>query len=137
MCLLPLGAAQCLLGSRRLMHISLFESWGNSYFHFLAWFEAVVLSLSLLLIPPHSRLPLSPCTEPLLPPKAKTLVCRGSQAASRLIIPLTLGKAMLVGRLVNWRGSQQQGEVDCEEGKWQNHSTCIPTSESSYQHLMG
>lgn len=92
MCLLPLGAAQCLLGATRPIRISLFESWGNSYFHFVVWFEADVLSLSLLPIPLHPRLPLVPCTEPLLPPKAKTLVCRGSQAASCLIIPLTLGR---------------------------------------------
>lgn len=74
---------------------SLFDSymkpWGNPYFHFIVWFEPDVLSLSLVLIPPHPRLPLSPSTEPLLPPKVNILVCRGSQAASPLIIHLIQG----------------------------------------------
>ena len=114
MCLQPLGAAQCLLGATRPIPINLFESWGNSYFHFAVWFEADVLSLSLLPIPLHPRLPLGPCTEPLLPPKAKkdsSLQRKpGSQPPH---YPFDSGKAMLVGRLVNWKGRQQQGEVDC------------------------
>lgn len=104
----------------------------------LAWFEPDVLSLSLVLIPPHPRLPLSPWTEPLLPPKVNILVCRGSQAASPLIIHLTQGRQRQGEMLIARREARYLGRGGSSRiSGLSNHSLCIPTTKSAYQHPGG